>query len=73
MGFKNVGLRYGMRRRRVDFMARGLLDRHTSEALCFAAPDFGFDAVLAGREARTGLYAKFRLFRRRRDHVKELR
>jgi hypothetical protein len=55
------------RRRRLSFMARGLLDRHTSEALCFAAADLGFDAAFAGRETRTGFQAKFRFFRRRRN------
>jgi len=58
------------RRRHLRFMARGLLDRKISEALCFAATDLGFDAAFAGREARTGFDAKFRLFRRRRDQAK---
>src|ERR1700686_5071112 len=58
------------RRRRLSFMARGLLDRKISEALCFAAPGLGFDAAFAGREIRTGCYAKFRLFCRRRDQAK---
>ncbi len=56
--------------RRLSFMAGGLIDRHISEAFCFAAPDLGFDAAFAGREARTGFHAKFRLFRRRRDQAK---
>lgn len=47
----------------------GLLDRKIPEALCLAAPDLGFDAAFARREARTGFHPKFRLFRRGRDQA----
>src|SRR5580693_1501233 len=58
------------RRRHLSFTAAGLLDGHISETLCCAAADLGLNAAFAGREARTGFYAKFRLFRRRCNQAK---